>query len=107
MTLKIHRVFRGFRDLLYDPKGHGDHFCRFDKGHNPKRSRILRRRRDLLYDYEGHSDILGPFDPGFLPQKVTRNSEIAETDFMPMTFKCPLDLLPDPKGQADIYASLT
>ena len=97
MTLKVHRVFRGRSDLLYNPKCHGDHFCQFDKVHNPKRSRVLRRRRALFYNNEGHSDILGPFDLDFLPQKVTRTSEIAVTDFMSMTFKCPLDLLHDPK----------
>ena len=30
MTPKDHSVIRGRRDLLYDPKGHGDLFSRFD-----------------------------------------------------------------------------
>ena len=29
MTQKGHGVIRGRRDLLYDPKGHGDHCDRF------------------------------------------------------------------------------
>ena len=30
MTPKGHRVIRGLRDLLYDPKGHGDLCGQFD-----------------------------------------------------------------------------
>ena len=30
---------KGCRDLLYDPKGHGDLFDRFDLVYDPKRSR--------------------------------------------------------------------
>ena len=38
MTLKGHRVIRGRRDLLYDPKAHGDFFGRFDLVYDLKRS---------------------------------------------------------------------
>ena len=56
MTPKGHRVIRGRRDLLYDPKGHGD----------PQRSRDLCGRFDLVYDLK----------------KVTGSLEVAVTYFM-------------------------
>ena len=39
MTQKGHRVIKGRRDLLYDPKGHGDLYCQFDLVYDPKMSR--------------------------------------------------------------------
>ena len=39
MTPKDRRVIRGRHDQLYDPKGHGDLFDRFDLVYDPKRSR--------------------------------------------------------------------
>ena len=38
MTPKVQEVIRGRRDLLYDPKGHGDLCDRFDIVYDPKRS---------------------------------------------------------------------
>ena len=37
MTPKGHKVIRGRRDLLYDPKGHGDLCGRFDLVYDPKK----------------------------------------------------------------------
>ena len=37
MTQKGHRVIRGRRDLLYDPKGYGDLCGRFDLVYDPKK----------------------------------------------------------------------
>ena len=54
MTPKGQGVIRGRRDLLYDPKGHGDLCNRFDL--------IISGRRDLLYDPKGHGDLCGRFD---------------------------------------------
>ena len=39
MTHKDQEVLRGHRDLLYDPRGHGDLCGRFDLIYDPKRSR--------------------------------------------------------------------
>ena len=38
MTPKVQGVIRGRRDLLYDPKGHGDLCDRFDLVYDHKRS---------------------------------------------------------------------
>ena len=63
MTPKGHRVIRGRRDLLYDPKGHGD-LCGTPKGHW-----VIRGRRDLLYDPIGHGDLCGRFDLVYDPKR--------------------------------------
>ena len=62
MTPKGHRVIRGSRDLLYDPKGHGDLCCRFDLVNNPKGHGVKKDRRDLLNDPNFHVDFCGQFD---------------------------------------------
>ena len=66
MTPKGHGVIRGRRDLLYDPKGHGDRCGRFmtPKGHG-----VIRGRRDLLYDPKGHGDLCGRFDLVYDPKR--------------------------------------
>ena len=48
MTPKGQGVIRGRRDLLYDPKDHGDLCGRFDLAMTPKGRRVIRGRRDLL-----------------------------------------------------------
>ena len=50
MTPKWHRVIRGRRDLLYDPKGQLDLYLDLDLGYDPKRSQGHSGRDDLLYD---------------------------------------------------------
>ena len=55
------RVIRGRRDLLYDPKDHGDLCGRFDLVYDPKGHGIIRVRRDLFYDPKGHGDLYGRF----------------------------------------------
>ena len=37
MTRKVYSVIRGRRDLLYDPKGHGDLCGRFDLVYDPQK----------------------------------------------------------------------
>ena len=39
MTPKGHTVITDRRDLLYDPKGHGDLWCWFDQVYDPLKSR--------------------------------------------------------------------
>ena len=43
MTLKGNGVNRDRRDLLYDPKGHGDLCGQFDLAYDPKRSQGHKR----------------------------------------------------------------
>ena len=57
MTPKGHRVIRGRRDLLYDTKGHGDLFDRFNIVYDQKDHGVIRGRRDLLFDPKGQSDL--------------------------------------------------
>ena len=40
-------VIRGHRDLLYDPRGHGDIFGWFDLVFDPKK--VIRVRSDLIF----------------------------------------------------------
>ena len=57
MTTKDHSVIRGRRDLLYDLKGHGDIYGRFEQVYDSKGHRAVRGRHDLLYDPEGHGNL--------------------------------------------------
>ena len=57
MTSKGHAVIRGRRDLLYDPKGHGDLCGRFDMFMNPEGHGVIRGCRDLLFDPKGQLDL--------------------------------------------------
>ena len=50
MTSKGHGVIRGRRDLLYDPKSHGDLVVGLTYFMTPKGHGVIRGRRDLLYD---------------------------------------------------------
>ena len=50
MTPKGYWVSRGHRDLLYDPKGHGDLCVGFDQAMTPKGHGVTRGQLDLLYD---------------------------------------------------------
>ena len=59
MTQKGHRVIRGCRGLLYDPKGHGDLLVGLTRCMIPQGHGVIRGRRDLLYDPEGHGDYFG------------------------------------------------
>ena len=69
MIPKGHRVIRGLRDLLYEPKGHGDLCGQFDLVNDHLRSRVIRGRRDLLYDPKGHGDLCGRFDLVYDPKR--------------------------------------
>ena len=53
MTPKGHRVLKGRRDLLYDPKCHGDVGCLCELVYDPKSHMVIRGRRDLHYDPKG------------------------------------------------------
>ena len=68
MTPKGQGVIRGRRDLLYDPKVHGDlcgHIVYDPKGHG-----VIRGRRDQLYDPKGHGDLCGRFDLVYDPKRA-------------------------------------
>ena len=69
MTPKGHRVIRGRRDLLYDPKGHGDLCGRLTSFMTPKGHGVIEGRRDLLYDPNGHGDLCGRFDLVYDPKR--------------------------------------
>ena len=109
MTPKGHRVIRGRRDLLYDPKGHGDLCYRFDPVYDPKGHRVIRGRRDLLYDPKvtvtcGTFDLV--YDPYFMTAKFTVTFGIGLTLFMTQkgywVIRGHRDLLYDPKGHGDL-----
>ena len=69
MTPKGHRVIRGRRDLLYNPKGQGDLCGQFDLVYDPKGHRVIRGHRDLIYDPKGHGDLCGRFDLVYDPKR--------------------------------------
>ena len=69
MTLKGNWVIRGRRDLLYDPKGHGDLCGRFDLVYDLKGNGVIRGRRDLLHDPKGHGNLCGRFDLVYDPKR--------------------------------------
>ena len=73
MTPKGHRVIRGRRDLLDDPKGQGDFCGRFDLVYDPKGHKVIRGRRDLLYDPKCHGDLCGRFDIVYDPKRSQGN----------------------------------
>ena len=50
MTPKGHGVIRGHRDLLYDPKGHGDLVVGLIYLMTPKGHGVIMGRCDLDYD---------------------------------------------------------
>ena len=81
MTPKVHRVIKGRRDLLYDPKGHCVLCGGFDPVFTSKGHGVIRVRHDLSYEPKGQGDLCGRFDL-FMTQKVTRSSEIDMTYFM-------------------------
>ena len=70
MTPNGNEVMKDRRDLLYDPKCHGDLCGRFDLVYGPLRSRVIRGRHDLLYDPKGHGDICGRFDLIYDPKRL-------------------------------------
>ena len=97
MTQKGHRVISGRRDLLYDPKGHGDLCgCTLTYFITPKGHGVIRGRRDLLYDPYGQLDLWPLPLPTLWPQKVTGSLEVAVTYFLTpkvnLTFDLDLDL---------------
>ena len=57
MTRKGQEVIRGPRDLLYDPKGHGDLCVRCDQVYYRKGHGVIRGQFDLLYDRKSHGDL--------------------------------------------------
>ena len=115
MTPRGRRVIRGRRDLLYDPKVHGDLLGQFDivtypqkvTGSlevavtyfmtqkvtvtyfmTPKGNRVIRGRRDLLYYSKGCGYLYGRVDLVYNP----KNHRILRGRF---------GLLYDPKGRLD------
>ena len=109
MTLKGHRVIRVLRDLLYDPKGHGDLCGRSNLFYVPLSSRGIRGRRDLFYDPKGHGDLFNRLDLVYDP-KGLRVLEVAVTYFMTpkvtMTFMVGWTQFMTPKGHRVIRGNL-
>ena len=69
MTPKGQRVIKGNCDLLYDPKGHGDHLLSVWSSLWPKKvTGSLEVDVDLLYDPKGHGDLCGQFDLVYDPK---------------------------------------
>ena len=69
MTPKGHRVIRGRRDLLYDPKVQVTFVVRLTEFMTPRGHRVIRGRRDLLYDPKGQGDLCGRFDLVYDPKR--------------------------------------
>ena len=61
-TRKDDRVIRGRRNLLNNPKRHGDLFGRFDLVLTPEGQRVIRGRLGLRYDPKGHHDRFKRFN---------------------------------------------
>ena len=69
MSPKGHKVIRGHRDLLSDPKVTVTFVVGLTELMIPKDHGVIRGRLDLLYDPKGHSDLSGLFDLVYDPKR--------------------------------------
>ena len=60
---------RGHRDLLYDPKVHGDLCGRFDLVYYPKKITGSLEVAMTYFDPKGHGDLFGRFDLVYDPKR--------------------------------------
>ena len=62
MTKKGHRVLRGRRDLLHEPRIYAHLFGQLNYFMVQKGHRVIKGRPDQLNDPKGHRDLFGRFN---------------------------------------------